>query len=138
MKIRKSSRGASVEGAQSAPPIPFLTFIVLKMNYFSATARLDDRCWCKSKTSMKNLLVLAITAAMLLPGALHAAQTAQARMFCLSLRFQPGQSAGGSTLHLSTYDAVSNGELAPNFDPSVDISHVSLFQLQDSSGFGPI
>jgi type II secretory pathway pseudopilin PulG len=88
--------------------------------------------------SMKNFLVLAIAAAMLLPGALHAAQTAQARMFCLSLRFQPGQSAAGSTLELSTYDAVSNGELAPNFDPSVDISHVSLFQLNDSSGFGPI
>src|SRR5438874_13082718 len=48
----------------------------------------------------------------------HAAQTAQARLFCLSVRFQRGTDMFGlSVLDLSTISLDSpNGELAPTFD----------------------
>jgi len=59
------------------------------------------------------------------------AQTAQARLFCLSLRFQQGRSAGGDfTLDLTLIAPPSapNGELAPSFDTP---SHLSGFILND-------
>ena len=43
----------------------------------------------------------------------RAAETAHARIWCLSLRFQQGQDSFGDTLDLSTISSTSNGELAP-------------------------
>jgi hypothetical protein len=63
----------------------------------------------------------------------HAAQTAQATLFCLSLRFQQGVyhgAAGDITLNLSTTDLdTPNGELAPTFDSP---DHYSGFILYDT------
>src|SRR5206468_9209163 len=56
----------------------------------------------------------------------HAAQTAQARIYCLSLRFQQGTDQIGSTLAFSTIAPSINGELAPTFDAP---SHYSEFVL---------
>jgi len=62
------------------------------------------------------------------------AQTAQARMFCFSLRFQQGTGPGGATLDLSTaMSGPANGELAPYFGVR---THASGFSLDD--GFFPI
>ncbi len=61
-----------------------------------------------------------------------AAQTAQARFYCLSLRFQQGTAQGGLyTLDLSTVDPPGppNGELAPNYGEP--ITHFSGFRLYD-------
>ncbi len=49
----------------------------------------------------------------ILPLAAPGAQTAQARMWCLSLRFQQGADSFGDTLDLSTVAGTPNGELAP-------------------------
>ncbi len=62
---------------------------------------------------------------------LHAAQTAQATMFCWSLRFQQGQGALDETLDLSTLAGPPNGELTPSASP---YTHESGFVL-DFSGF---
>jgi len=63
----------------------------------------------------------------------QAAQTAQATLFCLSLRFQQGVyhgAAGDITLNLSTIDLhTPNGELAPTFDSP---DHYSGFILYDT------
>lgn len=60
-----------------------------------------------------------------------ATQTAQATLFCLSLRFQQGtDSSGSSTLDLSSLPGTPNGELTPWF---VSYTHRSLFVL-DWSG----
>jgi len=63
----------------------------------------------------------------------QAAQTAQARLFCLSLRFQPGiyrGLLGDVTLELSTIGVnTPNGELEPTY-PSPD--HVSQFHMVDT------
>jgi hypothetical protein len=56
----------------------------------------------------------------------HAAQTAQARIYCLSLRFQQGTDQIGSTLGLTTIGPSINGELAPTFDAP---THFSEFVL---------
>ena len=60
-----------------------------------------------------------------------AAQTAEARFYCLSLRFRQGSDAMGFyTLDLSTLPspAVANGELAPTFSQP---THSSGFRLTD-------
>lgn len=62
---------------------------------------------------------------------LHAAQTAQATLFCWSLRFQQGQGALDETLDLSTLAGPPNGELTPSASP---YTHESGFVL-DFSGF---
>src|SRR6185503_13507779 len=62
----------------------------------------------------------------------HAAQTAQARIYCLSLRFQQGTDAIGSMLGLTTIASSINGELAPAFGTP---THYSGFVL-DSVFFG--
>jgi hypothetical protein len=62
---------------------------------------------------------------------LLAAQSAQARMYCLSLRFAQGtDDMGFFTLDLSTVDlpGSANGELAPTYD---DPTHYSGFRLYD-------
>lgn len=58
------------------------------------------------------------------------AETAAARIWCLSLRFQQGTDSFGDTLDLSTTGAPPNGELAPYNGPT----YISGFSL-DSSGF---
>src|SRR5438046_5637373 len=61
------------------------------------------------------------------PSVLPAAQTAQARISCLSLRFQRGSADFGlSTLDLTTSSSDVNGELAPSFDAP---THFSSFIL---------
>jgi hypothetical protein len=72
----------------------------------------------------------------------HAAQTAQARLFCLSVRFQQGiyrGLIGDVTLDLSTINranlgdpaTLKNGELAPTFSVS-EPDHFSGFVLYDT------
>lgn len=81
--------------------------------------------------SMKTIIALAAGLVALSPFPMTAAQTAQATLFCFSLRFQQGSStAGDFTLDLTTIDppAVPNGELAPTFD---DPTHFSFFVLED-------
>ena len=56
------------------------------------------------------------------PCALAAAQTAQARIACLSLRFQQGRADFDSTLDLTTSSSDVNGELAPSFDAPTHFS----------------
>jgi hypothetical protein len=66
---------------------------------------------------MKVTLILLAGLLPFLPFSLEAAQTAQARIYCLSLRFQQGTAGFDSTLNLSTSDpSTPNGELAPTFD----------------------
>jgi hypothetical protein len=65
----------------------------------------------------------------------HAAQTAQARIYCLSLRFQQGTDQIGSTLGLTTIASSINGELAPTFDAP---THFSGFLLDSVIFDGPI
>ena len=60
----------------------------------------------------------------------RSAETAQARMWCLSLHFQQGSDSFGDTLDLSTISGTPNGELAPYNG----LQYVSGFAL-DSSGF---
>jgi len=59
---------------------------------------------------MKKLFVLLAAGWFLFSAASHGAETAQARLFCYSLRFAEGTTYGG-TLDLSTISGTSNGEL---------------------------
>ncbi len=74
---------------------------------------------------------LGVLALLLNPGSLPAAQTAQARLYCLSLRFRPASDPMGFyTLELSTLPspAPANGELAPTF---AQPTHSAGFRLTD-------
>jgi hypothetical protein len=53
------------------------------------------------------------------------AETAAARIWCLSLRFQQGTDSFGDTLDLSTIGGTPNGELAPNNG----LTYISAFSL---------
>lgn len=68
---------------------------------------------------MKRMLILTLATLCLLPSVNHAAQTANARFFCLSLRFQRGAANDLSgirwTMDLTTLNVGINGELAPAF-----------------------
>jgi hypothetical protein len=79
------------------------------------------------------LLLLAAWLATSMAGA--AAELAQARLYCLSLRFQQGtdQQSGLYTLDLSTVDPPGspNGELAPDYFGFT--SHYSGFRLYDGA-----
>ena len=84
---------------------------------------------------MKTIITLVAGLLALSPFPATAAQTAQATLFCFSLRFQQGSStAGDFTLDLTTADppAAPNGELAPTFD---DPTHFSFFILEDQDLF---
>src|SRR5208282_1276298 len=59
---------------------------------------------------MKRLFILAAAGLVLLSAASHGAETARARLFCLSLRFAEG-TAYGATLDLSSISGTPNGEL---------------------------
>jgi len=89
---------------------------------------------------MKRILVFGMGVVLWASINSHAAQTAQARLFCLSLRFQQGVYHGLSgdiTLDLSTINLADlgepafpkNGELAPSFS---DPDHYSGFLLYDT------
>jgi len=62
---------------------------------------------------------------------IHATQTAQATLFCWSLRFQQGHGSFDETLDFSTIPGTPNGELAPWFS---FYTHSTGFAL-DYSGF---
>ncbi|MBI3852275.1 MAG: hypothetical protein HY298_18630 [Verrucomicrobia bacterium] len=72
---------------------------------------------------MKRLLMLAAMGFCLLPTMGRGAQTAQARLYCWSLRFQQGHD-GSDTEDFSTISGTPNGELAPWFGAR---SHYSGF-----------
>src|SRR5439155_3011149 len=81
---------------------------------------------------MKRFLIFGIGLLACVSFHSHAAQTAQARLFCLSLRFQQGiyhGLLGDVTLDLSTISLnTPNGELEPYADPD----HVSQFHMWDT------
>src|SRR6266513_2396458 len=83
---------------------------------------------------MKRLLIFGIGLLTCVSFHSHAAQTAQARLFCLSLRFQQGIYhclLDDVTLDLSTIRLdTPNGELAPTF---LSPDHISLFHMWDKS-----
>ena len=62
---------------------------------------------------MKQFLILWTAGWFLVPMANDGAETAQARLFCLSLQFQEGVAPSGGTVKLSTISGAYNGELAP-------------------------
>jgi hypothetical protein len=64
---------------------------------------------------MKCLAYLFVAALGFLPDVIRASETANARIWCFSLSFQPGQDTFGDTLYLSTISSSQNGELAPTF-----------------------
>ncbi len=68
---------------------------------------------------MKQVLVLLTLSSLLLPSVTHGAQTAQAKLFCLSPRFQRAAANDNIgtrwTMDLTTLNAGINGELAPDF-----------------------
>jgi hypothetical protein len=86
---------------------------------------------------MKRSLVLLLAGLSLLPAVCHGGQTAQARMYCLSLRFQQGHSANFvSTLDLTSIAPSINGELAPWWGGSYD--QITQFVLNDPTLYEPI
>ncbi len=68
---------------------------------------------------MKNLGICLVAGLITLPLSGHGAQTAQARMYCESLRFQRGSAVDSVgfrwTLEMTTLQVGINGELAPGF-----------------------
>src|SRR6266536_188145 len=68
---------------------------------------------------MKEYLAFLLAGVLFAPCALTAAQ---ARIACLSLRFQQGKAAFDSTLDLTTSSSDVNGELAPSFDAPTHFS----------------
>ena len=81
---------------------------------------------------MKKFLILLTLGLSLSPITGHGSQTATARIFCFSLRFQQGMNSFGETLDLSTISGTPNGELALYYFGTN--SHISGFAL-DYSGF---
>src|SRR2546421_10581655 len=75
---------------------------------------------------MKRILIFGMGVLLSISFNSHAAQTAQARIYCLSLRFQQGTDQIGSMLGLTTIAPSINGELAPTFDAP---THYSGFVL---------
>jgi len=86
---------------------------------------------------MKRILIFALGVLLCVGFDCRGAQTAQARIYCLSLRFQQGADQIGSTLDLTTIAPSINGELAPTFDAPTHYSGFvlnSLFFLEPISG----
>ena len=65
---------------------------------------------------MKRLLILWMAGWFLFPMANYGAETAQARLFCLSLRFSEGVAPSGGNVYLSSISGSYNGELMPYSD----------------------
>jgi hypothetical protein len=69
---------------------------------------------------MKTPFILLTAALILISAAAHGAETAQARLYCVSLQCQTARATGESdfanwTLYLTTISSGYNGELAPGF-----------------------
>jgi hypothetical protein len=86
---------------------------------------------------MKRLLFLLTAGGFLCPITNYGAETAQARLYCLSLRFQQGTGPSGSTLNLSSISSPLNGELLPTFGDSSGNPWSSGFVLY-YGGYGDI
>ncbi len=79
---------------------------------------------------MKRILIFAIGILLSVSFKSLAAQPAQARLFCLSLRFQQGtDSMGFYTMDLTTIASGFNGELAPSFSSP---DHYTFFRQYDT------
>jgi len=78
---------------------------------------------------MRFFVSLVAIASAFLPFIANSAETAAARIWCLSLRFQQGSDSFGDTLDLSTISGTPNGELAPYNG----LTYISVFTL-DISG----
>jgi hypothetical protein len=70
-----------------------------------------------------------VVASAFYPLTLHGAESANARIWCLSLRFQEGTDSFGDTLDLSSIGGTPNGELLPYNG----LTYVSAFSLDDSN-----
>lgn len=86
---------------------------------------------------MKKILVFVLTGFILLPVLSHAAETAQARLYCHSLHFQQATDDNDLfTLDLSSFSSSNNGELGPYFyffDPST--THSAYLDVVDQLFF---
>jgi hypothetical protein len=90
-----------------------------------------DNRW--SSSIMKFFAYLFVIASTLHPLLPRAAETANARIWCFSLRFQQGtDDLGLDTLDLTTISSGVNGELAPYRG----VMYVSTFLLDDSTSLG--
>ena len=78
---------------------------------------------------MKLFACLIAIASAFHPFAAHAAETASARIWCLSLRFQQGTDSFGDTLDFSTINGTPNGEM----EPYNALTYISGFSM-DFSG----
>src|SRR5262249_4828666 len=100
----------------------------------SSPISLDARLACAYLTwngvvlNMRPYASLLLILSSLLPLMDHAGETANARLWCLSLRFQQGSDSFGDTLDLSTISGTPNGELAPYNGTT----YVSGFALDNS------
>ncbi len=82
---------------------------------------------------MKNFFRFIVGSLAILPLALYSAQTADLRMYCLSLKFARGTGVFGLyKLDFTGVDNAVNGELYPVFNPSVP-SHFTSLILTDES-----
>src|SRR5262249_51851647 len=108
-------------------------FINLRRACNDTSNWISEKNRAQTKLRMKNLVVL-LSGLLSLPLTLPAAETAQARLFCLSVRFHQGtDDSGFYYLDLSTTGFINtpNGELAPTFSPP---DQFSSFLLSDDSG----
>src|SRR5438094_7237619 len=87
----QSSRGQCQDAPFYHGPA-FLRLIISSNKSTKVLLKFTSHWWFNSISHMKRLLILGIGLAVLLSASLvsHAAQTAQARIFCLSLRLQRG------------------------------------------------
>ena len=83
---------------------------------------------------MKKILFLVTAGWLLCPMPNRGAETAQARMYCLSLQFQEAATTSSDgfqlTLDLTTLSSGINGELEPFF-LTTNYTHSAYFQLYD-------
>src|SRR5262245_53414537 len=85
---------------------------------------------------MRFLAYLCVAGLGLIPNILHGAGTAQARFWCLSLRFSEGTAGFGDTLDLGTLAGTPNGELMPvNLRYGDAYTYGSGFVLDAGFGF---
>ncbi len=84
---------------------------------------------------MKRFLILLTAGWLLYPITNYGAETAQARLYCMSLRFQHGTTYGG-TLDLSSIGGPPyNGELYPISDGTWDSGLVLVWRQMGHSGY---
>lgn len=76
---------------------------------------------------MNKLVIFLAAVLSFLPGSVGGAQTAQTRLYCLSLKFQQGRSESAYySLNLTTLNAGINGELAPTFTSPTHFSYLEV------------